>query len=475
MKKGIKVIAYTIGLSLLMVMIVICSLQQSASEAPKIVYQANNYYEETIVVVADEAYPPYSFYNDEGEIEGYDIEVLNALANEMEVNIDLRLLPWEDAKLAMEKKEADLILGLEFNEYYEERYNLSETVGVNQFVVFGKEEYNSILELYNKRVAALNNSISKEIFIDPMNFEDVTMFDYYEVAFQAILDDEIDYVIGRYAVGNRVLAQEGISEITIKGSALTSNAFCFGTQKENEELLIKLNIAIHSVNGKGIMDELTGKWLGGFTSSISVESFLKQHIDEFIFAIFIVFSLIVSVAILLVRKFQGKSNRDLATGVYNKKTVERLIQMKIGKNSYAKGALFLVDIDGLKEINDTYGHMIGDRCILNIAQILLALFSEQAIIGRIGGDEFILYFKEGKAVTNPTKLAEKIVNEVAYHNQLNENSVEYHVSIGVAIRQSQVHFETLYKQADKALYEAKANGKNQIQVYEEELMYKMDV
>ena len=163
-----------------------------------------------------------------------------------------------------------------------------------------------------------------------------------------------------------------------------------------------------------------------------------------------------------------KSERDSLTGLYNKITTERIIQDYLDTSAYEECALILADIDNLKRINDTLGHIQGDRAIRAFAVTLQKCFNANATIGRIGGDEFMILLHTDHLQNNfdatLTQLTKSLANiTVGEHN-------EYHISgsLGVALRTSNLEdFNDLYRNADSALYHVKNNGRNGFSFYQE--------
>lgn len=170
------------------------------------------------------------------------------------------------------------------------------------------------------------------------------------------------------------------------------------------------------------------------------------------------------------RILRKKADLDGMTGVYNKAGTEMEIKKRIAEKGGASYTLFIADIDNLKTINDTLGHPQGDRAIRLIADILETQYGSPAIVGRVGGDEFIVFLDgvddEAAIRESLTVLTERI-SAVAVGEQ-SDNAVC--VSIGVAVaRGGRLGFETLYAQADKALYYAKRNGKKRFTFYSQEI------
>ncbi|MCH5281454.1 MAG: diguanylate cyclase [Lachnospiraceae bacterium] len=163
------------------------------------------------------------------------------------------------------------------------------------------------------------------------------------------------------------------------------------------------------------------------------------------------------------------AERDQLTGLYNKVTTENKIKEFIETHSDMQSLLFVLDIDNFKKINDTRGHAFGDEVLRSIGQQVRVLFRSSDILGRVGGDEFIIFLKGVKEDEFVLREAKK-VEYFFQHFQAGEGYVKYSAtaSIGCAVfPRDAADFENLYKCADKALYTAKQRGKNQLAFYKE--------
>lgn len=137
--------------------------------------------------------------------------------------------------------------------------------------------------------------------------------------------------------------------------------------------------------------------------------------------------------------------------------IRQYIQMESRNNL---NALFIIDIDNFKEINDTFGHRTGDTVIIEFAQRISASFRESDIVGRIGGDEFLVLMKDIDSVWTATNKAAELINTLQYECRREGRSIFLTSSIGVALFSENVNLEDLYSEADEALYKAKNSGKN---------------
>ncbi len=174
------------------------------------------------------------------------------------------------------------------------------------------------------------------------------------------------------------------------------------------------------------------------------------------------------------KKAELLGQKDGLTGLFNKKTTEDLIRKCLGpKSNLVTGALMIIDVDNFKSINDTFGHLYGDAVIAQLADVLKQIFQKSDVIGRVGGDEFFVFLKN---YGDSTVLEERAKEVCERFNKLyvqKEVSVQISASVGIATTEEDKNFETIYKNADIALYNTKARGKNGYAFYtgKEELIY----
>lgn len=166
------------------------------------------------------------------------------------------------------------------------------------------------------------------------------------------------------------------------------------------------------------------------------------------------------------KKKEEKAEIDEMTGFYNKKATERLISKKLLKSPTQKYALFIFDIDNFKQANDNYGHLFGDSCIKEFTRVIKeSLGEESTIMGRVGGDEFVVFTPiiNTEWVDRKAKEVSKALN-IKYEN--NSSSWDMSASIGIAVTpEAGKEFKDIYRNADTALYQTKEKGKNGYTIY----------
>ncbi|WP_413728042.1 EAL domain-containing protein [Sodalis sp. RH19] len=163
---------------------------------------------------------------------------------------------------------------------------------------------------------------------------------------------------------------------------------------------------------------------------------------------------------------------DILTGLHNRTALyEQLNQVVVpGVGKHAGGLLLLMDLDGFKNINDTYGHQAGDFVLCEFARRLQGVAPEASLVARMGGDEFSLLTDNPLASAQAEELCRRIVNLTQTPFTLTGASPFVTVSVGVTvITEAVITAGELLRKADAALYEAKRQGKNVHCFYSESL------
>lgn len=160
-------------------------------------------------------------------------------------------------------------------------------------------------------------------------------------------------------------------------------------------------------------------------------------------------------------ELQERAAKDALSGLLNRETAEQYIKQRLEEmRPQDSCAMFIVDLDDFKNVNDTLGHQAGDRAIRRAAQILSGLFRANDIVGRLGGDEFVV-FLSGEVTE---ALVRKKGDAICKNLQLvlgGNPSVSLTASVGIHLASGNGQpFEGLYQSADLALYRVKKGGKH---------------
>lgn len=195
--------------------------------------------------------------------------------------------------------------------------------------------------------------------------------------------------------------------------------------------------------------------------------FIEQY--EIIFMI--VFTIFVILLILYIVYENHRQNKELIkyaqtdalTGLYNKETTKIQTDELLLNNRQATHAFLILDMDCFKQINDVYGHAVGDIVLQKFGSLLRNTFRENDIVGRIGGDEFVIVMKNVQTKDIAMKKAGELL-AITKEYEIDELKGK-HISISVGISISPQDgdcYMDLYKRADQALYQAKRSGKARV-------------
>ncbi|HJV93446.1 MAG TPA: PAS domain S-box protein, partial [Azonexus sp.] len=171
-------------------------------------------------------------------------------------------------------------------------------------------------------------------------------------------------------------------------------------------------------------------------------------------------------------KIQALAFNDQLTGLANRFSLnERLVQaLALAGRSGKQVALLMIDLDNFKTINDTLGHQIGDRLLMEVARRLAAAIRQTDLVARLGGDEFIVVLSEIDSPADAAYVADKILTVLAASYAIDGNELRTNASIGICLYPDDAgESQDLIKKADVAMYHAKSRGRGNYQFFKDEI------
>ncbi len=169
----------------------------------------------------------------------------------------------------------------------------------------------------------------------------------------------------------------------------------------------------------------------------------------------------------LKKKLKHDSITDPMTGAFNRRQLISQLSYSIAhkKRNNDEASILMIDIDFFKNVNDTYGHAIGDKVIKDVSSIIVDSSRKTDVFFRIGGEEFILLVNESQ-FDNVFIFANKIRKKISSANIIKNHPIT--ISIGIAHATTNITEAQWMKNADTALYKAKTSGRNKVMLFQNE-------
>ena len=237
---------------------------------------------------------------------------------------------------------------------------------------------------------------------------------------------------------------------------------------------------------KQLLTDVSNEKLGYFVLliDVSLEHSIMYDSIKVLTGVFLIVSLVLIIGgNILIRKrekninnltleLEVQANHDALTGLPNRQLFTDRLNQAITKaqRNNTKMALFFIDLDHFKEINDSLGHDIGDKVLKVVTKKLLSILRKEDSLARLGGDEFTVIVNDLKNGEDASILAEKILKVLAEPIVIYDNELYVSSSIGISLYPDDGGLvQNLLKFADAAMYRAKSEGRNNFQFYSAEM------
>lgn len=353
-----------------------------------------------------------------------------------------------------------------------------------------KEDINNIdyKKLYEKNLSLLEfgkvitNNLNKDNILNIIA-EQIKSFIDYDIIYISIYDEKInnyrfELIINENTIvtsNDNIVIEDSLTKYSIRNKEvlLVNNI-----NKEHNKYIIdyesyKKNVKSKNYSYNNVKEIksifiipmiIKGKVIGTITIQKYDENFYKLNdlITLKTLANFISIALDNS---FLYKKVEYNANYDSLTDIYNRRmAIEKINKVRESlQKKFSKHYIAIMDIDNFKSINDIYGHDMGDKVLVSVTKEIKKVIKEEDILGRYGGEEFILLIKDNNCDFKDT--IEKIRKNIEDLNikDLNNNKIEVTISIGV--ENFDLKYKTLEENicvADKKLYLAKNTGKNKV-------------
>ncbi|WP_368029384.1 transporter substrate-binding domain-containing protein [Arcobacter sp. s6] len=435
----------------------------------EIVYLENK---RTITMCVDPDFLPYEQITKEGKYIGIIADIMDQISTNSNIKFQLNITKsFSESFQLVKDKRCDIIPFAVQTISRNEFFNFTQSYLKFSTVITTKNNVlyiNSIKEIENKKIALVKNYALVEMIkhISP-NISIIEAADTKE-GLEKVTKGEAYAFIGSMPTIAYTKQKYNFHDIIINGKI--DNELLARIAIRNDEKILQtiLNKAINSLKIEDT-ERITNKWI----TIIKDKQFDTKFLIQVVIVIIIIFVLILTALIYrsniklsaLNKELEKLSQTDKLTSLYNRVKLDSILEKEIKyKKRYETSlSLIITDIDFFKNINDTYGHIVGDIVLKEFADILSKNIRETDYVGRWGGEEFLLIFPQTKD-SDAHIITENLRKIIEEHNFYKD--IKLTASFGIYECKNQNPTKCLSK-ADKALYEAKKSNRNCIKIFTE--------
>lgn len=299
--------------------------------------------DDVILIGGDNDYPPYEFIDQNGTYRGFNIDIVRAIADVMDLEIQLIPLPWELAMKGLEDGDLDVIQGMTISDTRLKKFAFTEKTTINSQNIFVRTNttyISDLIDLYGHRISFQKYDVNVE-HIKAFSSIEFLEYENQSGAINALLNFKSDAFIGNRATGVYNLQKmKKLNEVKIVGDPILETKYAIATRIENQELLDVFNEGLLIIKENGEYDKIYNKWFGESFSDNS-EKLLKSLVVVVIilFVVLIVFQIIVLI------------NRRLKEEVDNRTKELTFKQLELEKTNREKGNIINTIESGIIAFN----------------------------------------------------------------------------------------------------------------------------
>ena len=421
---------------------------------------------------------PINFYNEmEKEYQGIAVDVMTAISRLLDVPFEIvgtKHTTWEEVYEAVKSGTVPMIAELLQTEERKEFFIWGSTpYARTSYALLSRVDLPS-LEIYQVaryNVGAVRQSTNIKVFRDlfPHNKEPI-LYDSMEECLAALGRGEIDlWMASEYALISQTHFRERSGyKINLRLPVPTYSSFGFNI---NEKVLCSI---INKAQQFVATDVIETQWVGrsfDYSKKIAEQRAFFMTIFSAMVSLMLVATIFLFVRAVKLRKVLTTiANKDSLTDIFNRRHFMEIAIIQAERSYRMKSQCFLAiyDLDHFKSVNDEYGHLAGDKVLKETVQRVKDVMRPYDIFGRYGGEEFIILLcdiTEEDAISTVERLRKEICKSPVEFGKL---QITVSASFGIAALLTGSDIDVATKYADKALYEAKAGGRNRVAFYSAE-------
>ncbi|MEA3405342.1 MAG: diguanylate cyclase [Pseudomonadota bacterium] len=432
-----------------------------------------------VKVAVDNAWRPIEYVSEENGFTGIAAGYLNYLSNKTGIDFQpAQDLNWSEAVNKMKSQELDMYSAVintperrQYTRYTEPYIKFPMMIATQK----GEPFIDNMKRLKSKVVAVVKDYASQENMSKHYPNIELLLVKTANEGLEAVSQGRAYAYIDNLAVISHSIQSNNLTNIQITGETPFRADIAMAIRKDWPELRSIIQKTLNGMSEE-TRSKLTDPWLK--------VSYKKEFEWQTLITILVPLTLIIIIISIYTRRLRSVnkdliatqqqlthsnksleklSETDYLTGCYNRSYIDRIMKQETLRTKRYDGSLslILIDLDDFKKVNDTYGHLVGDEVLISTANWIQSTIRETDAFGRWGGEEFVLICPN-TGLQQAENIAEKVRMGIAQHSF--SHNIQQTLSIGVTEYQVNESTDNWISRTDKALYEAKHQGKNRVSI-----------
>lgn len=400
---------------------------------------------------------PFQYYSD-GAFHGVLKDIMDIVVKDLDISIvEKGYDNTESMVKALKSGEIDMIAGMNKSARYGSELKFS-TKSMDVMKVMVKSDSAKSSEALKGTMAQVKGEDYSDLQTEA---SDVVTTDSIEASLRKIEKLKADFTVSDYYSVYYYTQEQGFEHLDVTPVSGSNSLYFAYTKGCDTRLISVCNKILYSIpdeNTQIMLDEC----MKSENQNVTLKRFIEANTIPCLIAVTVFFGIIIILVVLLARQRSKIAKIDALTGLYNRYGIRDRMKVLYDKKHFPM-VVSILDIDNFKTVNDTLGHLGGDAALKLLGSTMKQVFGNKVVLGRYGGDEFVIGFHSKDMDYIESKFKE-LVTRMDRKFEFGDDSVNLSISVGVVIVEEEITYDDLFKIADVALYKVKENGKNDYRI-----------